>query len=109
MKLFIQAAAEQDILGQVEWYAEKGLADIARRFHRAVLDAIDALLAMPSAAPPRPTGNPRLAGLRAWPVKDFDEFWVYYLVHDELLTVMRVLHDKRDVAGILSDQDVEEP
>ena len=99
MKLFIQAAAEQDILGQVEWYAEKGL----------VLDAIDALLAMPSAAPPRPTGNPRLAGLRAWPVKDFDEFWVYYLVHDELLTVMRVLHDKRDVAGILSDQDVEEP
>jgi plasmid stabilization system protein ParE len=109
VKLFIQGAAEQDILHQVEWYAEKGLTDIARRFHGAVLDAIDALLAMPFAAPPKPSCNPRLAGLRAWPVTDFDEFWVYYLAHDELLTVVRVLHDKRDIAKILSDQDVEEP
>ena len=48
MNLSIQASAEQDILRQVEWYAEKGLPAIAWRFHGAVLDAIDALLAMPS-------------------------------------------------------------
>ena len=109
MNLFVQEAAEQDILDQVEWYAGKGLPEIARRFHGAVLNAIDTLIAMPSAAPPRPTGNPSLVGLRAWPVAGFDAFWVYYLVRDELLIVVRVLHDKRDVAAILGGQDVEEP
>ncbi len=109
MNLFIQGAAEQDILLQVEWYARKGLPEIARRFHGAVVDGIDALVAMPSAAPPEPTGNPRLTGLRKWPVAGFDEFWVYYLVREELLIVVRVLHDKRDVAGILGGQDVEDP
>jgi hypothetical protein len=35
VKLFIQSAAENDILIQFEWYATKGLFHIARRF-RAV-------------------------------------------------------------------------
>ncbi|HUD59046.1 MAG TPA: type II toxin-antitoxin system RelE/ParE family toxin [Acetobacteraceae bacterium] len=109
MNLFIQEAAEQDILRQVEWYAEKGLPDIARRFHGAVLDAIDAMLAMPEAGPPKASANPRLAGLRAWPVKGFDESWIYYLVRPGLLTVVRVLHSKRDIGAILDRQDVDEP
>lgn len=62
MNLFVQEAAEQDLLRQVEWYAEQGLPDIARRFHAAVFDAIDALLAMPEAGPPKHIGNLRLAG-----------------------------------------------
>ena len=78
MSLFIQASAEEDILRQVAWYAEQGLPHIARRFHTAVMDSLDALVAMPEAGPPRPTSNARLAGLRAWPVRGFGEFWVYY-------------------------------
>jgi plasmid stabilization system protein ParE len=60
VKLFIQEQAEQDILRQVEWYADKGLAEIARRFQAAALDAIDALQAMADAGPPKPTNNPHL-------------------------------------------------
>lgn len=41
-------------------------------------------------------------GLRRWPVKGFDEYWVYYLVRPEALTVIRVLHSKRDNDGILA-------
>jgi toxin ParE1/3/4 len=109
MKLLIQTSAEQDVLRQVEWYADKELADIARRFHGATLDAIDALLAMPEAGPPRAARNPQLAGLRMWPIKGFDEFWVYYLVRPQLLTVVRVLHSKRDIAAVLKGQELEEP
>ncbi len=108
MSPFIQGSAEQDILRQVEWYADKGLPDIARRFYAAVLDAIDALQAMPDAGPPKRIDNPCLAGLRWWPVKDFDEFRVYYLARPELLTVVRVLHDKRDTGAILDRQELEE-
>jgi plasmid stabilization system protein ParE len=106
---FVQEAAEQDILRQVEWYAEQGLPDVARRFHTAVLDAIEALLAMPEAGPPKPTNNPRLTGLRSWHVKGFDEFRVYYLARPELITVVRILHSKRDTRAILTRQEVEEP
>ena len=56
---------------------------------------------MPDAGPPKTTSNRRLAGLRSWPIKEFDEFRAYYLVHPELLTVVRVPHGKRDIGTIL--------
>lgn len=109
MKLFIQQSAEEDILRQVDWYAGQGLPDIAHRFHAAALEAIDALLAMPEAGSPRPTGNPRLTGLRSWSVRGFDEFRVYYQMQADLLTIVRVLHGKRDTAAILKEQDIARP
>ncbi len=108
MNLFVQEATEQDLLLQVEWYAEQGLPDIARRFHAAVLHAIDALLAMPEAGPPKQTSNPRLTGLRSWHVKGFDEFRVYYPARREAIIVVRILHTKRDTGRILGEQQVEE-
>ena len=108
MNLIIQEAAEQDILRQIEWYAEKGLPTIAQRFQTAALDAIDALVAMPGAGSPRLTGNSRLSGLRSWPVKGFDEFHAYYLVRPELVIVVRVLHGKRDIGTILGSQELDE-
>jgi toxin ParE1/3/4 len=107
--VFIQDAAEADILRQVERYAEQGLPHIARRFHTSVLTAIDALAEMPGAGPPRPTSNPALGGLRAWPVKGFDAFWVYYLAGLDRLTVVRVLHSKRDIGTILEGQQIQNP
>ena len=107
MNLFIQESAEQDILRQVEWYAEKGVPAIALHFHDAVAESIKAVIAMPLSGAPKATTNPRLAGLRTWPVKGFDEFRIYYLVQPELLTVVRVLHDKRDTDALLRRQVVQ--
>jgi toxin ParE1/3/4 len=109
VRLFIQSAAEEDILRQFEWYAERGLYDIARRFRAAVSEAIKALTAMPAAGSPRHLENPRLAGLRSWPVKGFAEFQVYYLAQPELLTIIRILHSKRDTGTILEGQELENP
>jgi len=108
VNLFIQEAAEQDILHQVEWYAEKGLPAVGLRFRDAVLNAIDALAAMPGAGPPKFINDPRLSGLRSWPVEDFDEFRVYYLARPELLIVVRVLHGKRDIGALLEGQELDE-
>jgi toxin ParE1/3/4 len=108
VNLFIRESAQEDIVSQFEWYAERGLAKIARRFRAATFDAIDALVAMPHAGTPRRSGNLRLVGLRSWPIKGFDELNVYYLAGPDLLTVIRVLHDKRNIAVILDDQELEE-
>lgn len=109
MNLFIQEAAQEDIVSQFEWYAERGLIEVARRFRAAAFDAMDALVAMPHAGIPRPNHNLQLDGLRSWPVKGFGAINVYYLVRPDLLTVVRVLHDKRNTAAILNDQELEEP
>jgi plasmid stabilization system protein ParE len=98
---FIEPEARADILRQVERYAGQGLPPIARRFHRAVLASLDALIAKPESGPERLTGDPSLTGLRAWPVKGFDAFWIYYLQVPRRLTVLRVLHDKRDIGIVL--------
>jgi toxin ParE1/3/4 len=107
VNLFIQDAAEQDILHQVEWYAEQGVPDIGRRFSAAAVASIEAVMAMPEGGAPKATANPRLSGLRTWPVKGFDEFRIYYLVQPDLLIIVRVLHDKRDTDTLLERQDVQ--
>jgi hypothetical protein len=67
MTLFVQEAAEQDILGQAERYAEQGLPDIPCRFHAAVLDAIDALLARPDLITVVPSCTARGISAPFWP------------------------------------------
>ena len=108
MNLFIQEAAERDILHQIEWYAEKGVPAIAVRFSDAVAESIKAVIAMPLSGAPKPISDSRLACLRTWPVKGFDEFRIYYVVQPKLLTVVRVLHDKRDTDALLRRQVVRE-
>lgn len=103
MTRFVQLSAENDILAQVEWYVERGLPDVARRFFVAAYEAIEALAAMPLAGTPKHLDNPELQGLRAWPVKGFELFQIYYIAEPDMLTVIRVLHGRRDVRGMLED------
>jgi toxin ParE1/3/4 len=107
VKPSIQEAAERDILRQFEWYSERGLPDIARRFRLAVKSSVDDLLLAPQAGAPKPVANVELKGLRTWPLKGFDEFRIYYLVEDDLIKVVRVLHGRRDIASILESETTE--
>jgi toxin ParE1/3/4 len=50
-----------------------------------------------------------LRGLRAWAVKGFDHFRVYYVVREDTVMVVRILHDKRDIGAILEKQTIDDP
>jgi plasmid stabilization system protein ParE len=63
VKPFIQSSAEDDILRQFNWYVEQGVPEIARRFRVAVVEAINALMAMPAAGAPQLISNPALRGV----------------------------------------------
>ena len=52
--------------------------------------------------------NPILAGLRSWAVKGFEDMRIYYVVQDDVLRVVRVLHGKRDINKILKREDNEQ-
>jgi toxin ParE1/3/4 len=109
VNLFIQEAAERDILRQVTWYTEQGVPDVARRFGAAAGASIAAVMAMPEIGALKGTTNPQLSGLRTWPVKGFDQFRIYYLAQPNKLIIVRVLHDKRDTDTLLEGQDVQKP
>lgn len=45
--------------------------------------------------------DPELAGIRKWPVKDFESFLIFYLPHDRGVTIVRVLYARQDWWAIL--------
>jgi plasmid stabilization system protein ParE len=104
VKLFFLSAADADIVRQFIWYLEHGSLDVARRFRRSVEQSVALALSRPQAASPRPVRNPVLHGLRSWPVKGFDEFRIYYLLRQDVFTVVRILHSKRDIGSILESR-----
>jgi toxin ParE1/3/4 len=105
VRRFIQEAARTDILGQYQHYLGHYVPAVADRFLDAVNESIDSVVAMPDAGTPKQFDNPRLKGLRTWSVKGFDEFRIYYLISDDLLIVVRVLHGRRDVRSLLEEPD----
>ena len=107
MNLFIHEAAEEDILCQIEWYAEQGLTDVSQRFGLSVISSINAMLDSPQTGASRMTRNPALIDLRTWPVSGFSDFRVYYLLRGEQLQVIRVLHSKRNTDAILEEQSAD--
>jgi toxin ParE1/3/4 len=105
----IRPRARDDITGQFGWYlVEKDAPDAAFRFVDAVEESVEQLLRMPDVGSPREIGSPALKGLRVWPVRDFDEFLIFYVVQGDTLRVIRVLHGKRDIDRILKKEPVDD-
>jgi len=110
VKLAVLPSARTDIRKQIEYYLELDLSRVADRFQLAVNASISAALRHPNAGSPRPRfHNPALGGLRTWGVRGFDQFRIYYLVRQNTLMVVRVLHDKRDIGAILEKQTIDDP
>jgi hypothetical protein len=63
---------------------------------------------MPYTGPAKHFRNPILAGLRSWAVKDFEDILIYYVVADDALRVVHVLHGRRDVDKILGQETEDE-
>ena len=105
MKAVIRGRAQDDILRQFRWYlVERDAPEAAFRFMEAVEASVEQLLSMPYIGAPRELRNLSLDGLRFWPVKDFDEFLIFYVVDGETVRVIRILHGKRDLDLILKKE-----
>jgi len=78
----------------------------------ALLDAVDesieAICRMPYTGGAKHCKNPILSGLRSWPVRDFEDILIYYVVAPDALRVVRVLHGRRDIEKILGQQKGDE-
>jgi toxin ParE1/3/4 len=105
----IRPRARDDITRQFRWYlVQQDAPDAAFRFVDAVEESVEQLLRTPNMGAPRELRNPALQGLRVWPVKEFDEFPIFYVVQADTLRVIRVLHGKRDIDRILKKESADD-
>jgi len=105
VKAVIRPGAQDDILRQFRWYlVEQDAAEAAFRFVEAVEASVEQLLRMPNIGAPREHRNPALKGLRLWPVKEFEDFLIFYVVVADTVRVIRILHGKRDIDRILKKE-----
>lgn len=106
MKHTIRPAARDDIIRQFRYYlVDQDKPEVANRFVKAVERTIDKILRTPSAGAPKHLSNQSLVGLRLWPVEEFEDIRIYYLAQGNEVWIIRVLHGKRDIVGILEREE----
>ena len=109
MRGSIGPAARDDILRQYRYLLiEEDNPDLAQRFLAAVQTTVRKICQRPGIGAPKLIDNAKLAGLRSWPVAGFTAVHVYYLIADNGVRVIRILHGKRDINPMLENES-EEP
>jgi toxin ParE1/3/4 len=96
-------AADRDVEEQFDYLAERSL-ETAVRFLRAVDATCDALGRMPELGERQSFGRERLLVLRAWQVRGFENYVVFYRPIQNGIEVVRVLHAARDIAAIFAEE-----
>lgn len=105
--LRVEPRADRDLTDHATYLAEHSL-DLAIRFLAAAQATVDELLRMPEMGSPRDFKNPRLTGIRQWPIKSFGKYLVFYRPIEEGISVVRVLHGARNIPGLLTEESVED-
>jgi toxin ParE1/3/4 len=102
VKVELFPRAEADIVRQFRYYlVDQGAPIIAVRFREAVIASINQLAPHPRIGS---LFRGSIPGLRSWPVKGFDMIRIYYLDAPDRLSVVRVLHGKRNVRQMLRQE-----
>jgi toxin ParE1/3/4 len=99
---FVPASGSDDLLRQFRYYLlALGVPEIAVRFRDSVRRTVRWLRQHPLVGPQYRLSNPQLQSLRSWPVAGFEAIRIYYLVNEDSIRIVRILHGKRDVRRVL--------
>jgi toxin ParE1/3/4 len=105
VKVSYRQAASDDMVRQFRYYLlTLNLPDVAVRFRTAVRRTIQSLQQHPLVGPRYRSSNPQLQNLRTWAVAGFEAIRIYYLLDEDTLHVIRILHGKRDVKRLLEGE-----
>ena len=102
MKVSYRQAASDDVVRQFRYYlVTRNVPEVALRFREAVRRTVQSLRQHPLVGPRYRSNKPQLQALRTWPVVGFEAIRIYYLLDEDTIRVIRILHGKRDVKRIL--------
>jgi len=100
-EVFVRARALRDILSSAEYLEEHGGEEIAHRFLDAVRSTFEALAKMPKVGALCAFRKPALRRIRRWPVKDFENWLIFYQPKRNGVEIVHVIHGARDIDSLL--------
>jgi plasmid stabilization system protein ParE len=102
VKVLDGQAARDDIVRQFRYcLLAADVPEVAIRFRESVRRTVQSLRDHPQVGPRYSSDNSRLQNLRTWPVAGFEAIRIYYLLHDDTMHILRILHGKRDSRRII--------
>jgi toxin ParE1/3/4 len=99
-RFILTKIAEQELDEQAAYLAEEAGPSTAVRFYTSMGAACLLLAGNPELGVARDYGRPDLAGLRVWPIHDFDKHLVFYRPTQEGVEIVRVIHASRDIEAL---------
>jgi len=95
-------AAFRDLDEQAK-FIQRDSPNAAIRFLAASEASFRLLADMPELGERQDFGRKEFAGLRAWPVRGFENYLVFYRPIESGIEVLRVLHAARDIAALFDE------
>ncbi len=83
-------------------YIAKDNPAVAYRFLERIEDTHKLIASSPKLAPIFDTSNPKLSGMRWFPVKNFPKHLIFYIESETQITIVRVLHKAQNISKILT-------
>lgn len=99
-KLLKRPQAERDIEEAFVFIAEADF-DSGLDFLHAVEQSFEMLTENPFIGSERKFDAPELRRARMWRVKSYEKYLIFYLVHDDIVEILRLIHSARDYTQIL--------
>ena len=87
-----RASAKRDLVEHYVYLAENAGIETADRFLWNADKSFGDLSKHPGMGAPLALRSPKLAGLRKWPVSEFEKTLIFYLPRDSGVSIVRVLH-----------------
>jgi toxin ParE1/3/4 len=105
VKVSYLEAASDDVVRQFRYYlVTLNLPEVAVRFRDAVRRTVQSLSQHPLVGSHCRSSRPQLQNVRTWPVAGFEAIRIYYLLDEDTIRVIRILHGKRDIKQILEGE-----
>jgi toxin ParE1/3/4 len=110
VKVSYRKAASDDVVRQFRYYlVTLNVPEVALRFRNAIRLTVQSLRQHPFLGSHYALQNPQLRNLRFCPVTSFEVFGLYYVVESDTISVIRILHGKRDVRRVLERERLTSP
>ena len=102
-RLVIRPRAYWELDDLAEYLARSSEA-AAQRLLEAAEQTFQELVQLPELGALCQFENPRLQGLRCWPVRGFKNYLIFYRLIPDRIEVLHVLHGARDLPSLLEEE-----
>ncbi|MCX6021820.1 MAG: type II toxin-antitoxin system RelE/ParE family toxin [Chloroflexi bacterium] len=102
-EIIIRATARREIKEYGKYLDEKAERAVTEQFLAALQESFEALAYMPRMGPLCGFRRSALRRLRRWPVKDFENWLIFYLARRNGVEIVHVMHGARDIVSLLDD------